>query len=554
MAYEVILTNNKNSAKLTYKRKEAIQIAQSIHQYVADQGFYLPSRYSTLFGKSFKTNTVNRAALASMSITQLQRQHKQACEAKAMNFFTDVDTGECFYDDYVELAKAFYTLRASQPAVYALFKHKTNNHYLKQLVALATTKHRLDPVWNYKKSKLIRGIWYRFLQDTRIHELYQPMHLMLTVPHKNGQWKGKQFYAKEFIAAFNKMRKSRGWQRCIYGGEYGIEVARSGADGLHIHLHSLVFQQSRSLKCGQRRLYPAQLRPGVSMDQTLTRDLVNRYIRLVWKKLTGADVTWYETLYVHRKDENDKYIMEASDSGIPIIDRQGPWTREPAGLSYSIETDGIRGKRKKFYLDNSDPWFQTLSDDERLKHYCDGVMECIKYHFKNDSFKTAKGEWDVELIKDVLKHSRNLRMYSKFGAFYREKRLNYSRLEKEVVEPTDVTLAAEAVDPESDGVCGRMINPYTKELVTVNSGYSLVLSVPELQTHARDKHGGIRAPVSNKDHDIFYKLRPLTPLREVIAAIMKGTDEAFMQVLIFDDFERYKKHGWKGERIETVWA
>lgn len=547
---ELIAANNKTSAKLSWKRKEALQIAASMRDYFQEKGFPLPPAYQHLFGRGFKITEAGKkqthsqlvhqapelfgneenislqAAVYAQEIQDLKKQYNQAREQRAVRFFTDRETGECFYDDYVELAKAYYTLRNNSPAVYALFKHTTNNHYLKQLVATCCSRHRLDPVWNYRKSKLIRGLWYRFLQNSRVHEVHQPMHLMLTVPHKDGQWRGKEFYAREFIDKFNQLRKYRGWKRLMYGGEYGIEVTRSGKDGLHIHLHSLVFQRKE-----------------------FSRDLANRYIRKIWRHLTGAEVTWYETLYVYRKDAAGKFIMEASDGGIPVLDKSGKYTDDV--YNYSLETEGIRGKKKKFYLDDREVWFMDLTDDEKLKYYCDGVMECIKYHFKTDCFKAKDGSWDVELMKDVLKHSRNLRMYSKFGAFYREKSLNYSRLEKpdKPTLPDDETqIAAEGINPDSDGVEGRILNPYTAKPAEAGD-YSVVLALPEEQPHSKDKNGNVRAPVSNQVHDIFFKIRHGTSIREVISAIMVSQYE---RILIQADLERLQKFGWRAPRGEVL--
>lgn len=603
-----IYANNKTSAKLSWKRKEAINIAQSIHRWFEDKGFYLPASIRTIFGRAFKTTettkqhvsmevmkqhdlrndpahllayqahvakhrkagTVARAprhyltfsleayqdftcrpaykacklesklpytfddftrmkylVLKKDLIRKLKKEHEQNSVDKALRFFTDRETGECFYDEYVELARAYYTLRASMPAVYALFKHPGKDFFQKQLVAMSCSTHRLDPVWNYKKSKLIRGLWYRFLQKSKVHEHYQPMHLMLTVPHKDGHWMGKRFYASEFIKKFNVLRKYPEWNQYIYGGEYGIEVTRKGASGLHIHMHCLVFQKKQ-----------------------YTRDEVNAWIHEKWNDLTGAEITWYETLYVNKKDESGKYIMDESAGAIPVLDKSGSWTDEVH--SYSMETAFISGKRKKFYLDESEPWFAALTADEKLKHYCDGVMECIKYHFKTDCFKDKSGEWDIDLMKDVLMHSRKLRMYSKFGAFYREKSLNYSKIEKPQA-PEDLTAAAaEGISPIDDGVAGRLINPFTKQEAEFGT-YSRILSVPELQLHAKDTAGNIRAPVDNQDHEAYYKIKHDMPITRVVAALMRGTDEELSQILIQSDFDRFKRYGWKGKR-EKVWV
>lgn len=553
---ELVATNNKSSAKLSWKRKEALQIASSIRQYFADKGMDLPQAYSSLFGRGFKiadttkhaavrsvirqaqdlfpedvANQEVRNALADQELRDMKREHQLANERRAIRFFTDRETGECFYDDYVELAKAYYTLKNNMAGVYALFKHEKNDHYLKQLVTMCCSRHRLDPVWNYKKSKLIRGLWHRYLQSSRVHEHYQPMHLMLTVPHGKGQWMGKEFYAREFIEKFNLLRKYSGWKRLMYGGEYGIEVTRSGKDGLHIHLHSLVFQRKE-----------------------FSRDLANRYIRKAWNKLTGATVTWYETLYVHQKDANGKYILDASEGGVPVLDRRGNYSLDQNLNIYDIETQGIRGKRKKFYLDEREEWFRDLTPEQKLKHYCDGVMECIKYHFKTDCFKNKDGKsWDVELMREVLANSKNLRMYSKFGAFYREKALNYSRLEKEPkLEDDQTALLAEQIDPESDGVEGRVNNPYTGELATAGT-YVVALALPQLMLHARDKKGSVVAPITGRDHEIYFKIVPRLAIRKVVRAIMRGSPGDYREILTQDDFKRFDEYGWNAPAGKLIY-
>jgi len=549
---QVVLANNKTSAKLSWKRREALSIAQSIHQYFEDRGFPLPASHRTIFGRKFKATESVKAqtrvlvmqdlkeagqekpsaaemlVLKKQKLQQLRAAGEREKISVATRYFTDQETGECQHEELIELARAYYTLRNSSPAVYALFKHKTNNHYLKQLVALACSSHRLDPVWNYKKSKLIRGLWFRYLQETKIHEQYQPMHLMLTVPHKNGEWKGKRFYAREFIERFNKLRKFPGWKRCIYGGEYGIEVTRKGNSGLHIHMHCLVFQHKH---------------PSKKFGRIGQRDLVNRYVRMMWRRLTGAEITWYETLYVHRKDESGKFMMEETAEGVPFLDKSGSYEDE-SGNAHVIDSQLIRGKRKKFYLDDSDPWFGALPAEEKLKHYCDGVLECIKYHFKTDCFKGKAGTWDVELMREVLQHSRYLRMYSKFGAFYREAKLNYSRIEKAVI-PEDLTvLAAEGIAPCEDGVENRVTNPYNGR-PAIKGDYKRVLSLPEIALHARDKKGNIRAPVNHTMQEIFYAVRDDVDIGKVISGIMQNKLE---HILEEEDLRRLREHGWRAPR------
>lgn len=535
-ARDIVLANHKNSAKLSWKRKQAISMVSAIHEYFEDIGYPLPSSSRALFGKKFKKTAIVRNTAIQKGkgqyLDEVKRQkadHDAQAIQKALEYFTDKETGECKYDDLIELARAFYILRYALPAQWSIFKSPEGKQE-KQLVSAFHTGHRLDPIWNLKKSQLIRGIWYRFLQETKIHEMYQPMHLMLTVPHKDGTWQGKRFYAREFIKKFNQLRKMPGWKRCIYGGEYGIEVTRKGSSGLHIHMHCLVFQYRQA---------------GMDMRNKNQRDLVNRYIRIMWRKLTGSTITWYETLYVHRKDENGKFIMEKTADGIPFLDRAGQYEKEDEPGIYDLNTELIRGRKKKFYLDQREEWFQNLTAEEQLKYFCDGVMECIKYHFKTDCFKTKDGRWDVELMREVLQHSRYLRMYSKFGEFYREKRLNYSRLEKDIPADDMTALADEGVNIKTDGIEGRVINPFTGEPAKKGE-YINVLAVPDALTYIKDKKGTAIAPVARSDQDKYFRVRDDVDIGTLKLAVMANRYE---QVLIEEDLHRLRDRGWQTKQL-----
>ena len=46
---------------------------------------------------------------------------------------------------------------------------------------------------------------------------YDLMHLTLTVPHNSDGWRGKKFYFKEIIQAFNQMRKTEEWNALVFG-------------------------------------------------------------------------------------------------------------------------------------------------------------------------------------------------------------------------------------------------------------------------------------------------------------------------------------------------
>lgn len=295
-----------------------------------------------------------------------------------------IDTGE-YLQEYEALFDAYYTLRASTNVLLANFKD--NGRVRPQIISVKHSRHKLDHIWNMRKSQMIRKVWRELLSKDRLHEQYTPMHMVLTVPHKDGTWMGKKFYGKELIAFFNILRKYPVFKKCVYGGEYGTETTK-GEHGLHTHIHALIFQYKH-----------------------VSTNKFREELSEIWKRLTGGNL-FYKTLYVHRK-EHGAWITE----NIPAKVVQGD--EEEFTLEEAYD------RRKKFYLDNRNPWYKSLSDEEKVEVYNRAILECIKYHFKNESFKDENGEYDIDFIKEILQESKGLRMYSKFGAFYNDKRLNY---------------------------------------------------------------------------------------------------------------------------------
>lgn len=530
-----VLMNNKFSAKLSWKRKVNLDLASRVFEYLEDQGFRL-SKYDIDFrdktpklsettlleitkevysldlendfdhharygkyvsrfkdrAKSFEQYTEDQYQKRIAEKRQaIKREMKHNTLSKELEYLTDPETGECLYDEYAELAKMAYTLKKFNKACYAIFQN--GKSYMQQFIAAWYSKHRMDEVWNWRKSQLIRRLWREFLLETKLYEEYKPMHLMLTVPHTKDGWKGKQFYGAELIEKFNFMRKRPEWKKYIYGGEYGLEVTRKGNSGLHIHLHCLVFQ-----------------RKGYSVNE------VRDWIYKQWHNLTEAKIMHYESLYIYRKDPKTGHYYRNKETGNKI----------------------------KFYLDQSDSWYRTLKGEDKLKAYVNGVMECIKYHFKNDNFRDEEGNWDIELIKDILNQSKNLRFYSKFGAFYTEKRLNYSRIENEpeeenVMDAEDHDFEGEEMENDdlngsTDGVEENLLNPYTLKPAKKHE-YIRVLSTPEFIRHM-PKDSGYQPIVSNSDHNHFYAIRNDMDLKEIMKNIGRGS---FNMVLAAPDYERF---------------
>ncbi|GAB4049401.1 hypothetical protein [Spirosoma litoris] len=349
-----------------------------------------------------------------------------------------------------------------------------------QPLAFWYSKHRLDNVWNWRKSQIIRNRYYRFLETATdeagvlLLDYYKPVHMVLTVPHENGLWKGKRFFARELIKAFTAMRKEPEWKQYVYAGEYGIEVKRSKhGHGLHIHLHSFILQN-----------------PAYSVEHV--RAVIDR----LWRKQTGNESTYsgihYETLYTWKRDGKNNIILDKK--GNPIKD-----------------------------------YIQPGQSD--LNHYLSGVLECIKYHFKPDCIQTREGKYDIELIDEILCNTKNLRMYSRFGAFYRQSLLNFNVLQQ--TEPEEQpTGFMEAEDYDAwkdeydantsvDGVEERIINPFTGQPAR-RSEFDIAIGKPtDLQYKTKDGPNAYEGYLYKRDSSLF-RIAPKLSLKEVIKYDLKG--------------------------------
>jgi hypothetical protein len=573
---QTLLLNNKKSKKVGFKRKDALTIAAQIRQWLSDRGILLPHTSDRLFGRGFKvTESLKTQAHAEVKkrypdlstdsdhinlyiayrekffkrykiltavnfpaapraytfnpdklfpysfrrftqrrylelkrdqIKKFRREYAEFCEEKALRTFTDRETGEILYDDYSQLARAYYALYQCSPATYAIFKNPNLDTYSSQGITFTCSKHRIDPVWNYVKSKKLRSAVHGWMNEERIHEKYQPMHLVLTVPHPGGVWEGKTFYAREMVEKFNLMRKHPTWNKYIYGGLQCLEITRKGKNGLHIHIHAMVLQRPE-------------------FDRNVVADFISKQ----WEAATGGVKCWYETLYVHKRvNPNDKksaWICDLDERGNKI------WDEERQEY-----------KKRKFYLDERYDWFHNLPDEEKFEQYVTGVLECIKYHFKYESFKTGKkiegtnvDEWDIELIADVLKHSKNLRMFDKFGKLYGVKRLSMGYIEQQASKEVDQGLQVTVPPTESDGVENLITNPYTG-LPAQKGEYIRVLAMPQFLNHYGPQ-SNYRPIIDSKDHDVYFKIKHDIPIRRVIEAIMKKTWE---DILLEAEYQRLR--------------
>lgn len=328
------------------------------------------------------------------------------------------------------------------------------------------SRHRMDFVWNARKSQLIRNKYYNFFKEAKdehgrlLLTHYNPIHLVLTVPHKNGYYKGKSFYARELIADFNKLRKTATFKKYIYGGEYGVEV-KKGDNGLHIHIHSFLLQ------------HPEYSRNEAS--NALVRE---------WRVITGNDSGYsgihYETLYTWKKDSNGKpTMMLDKESGKPV------------------------------------PIKDYLRPGDTLERLIEGVMECIKYHYKPGALERIDGNYDIELIQEVLNNTKNLRMYSRFGAFYKIKELSFNNLDRKD-EPEN-----EETEEDIMGSLDKIhlmvpdIDPETGEENAAN----ILVFVP--LGHIKEPRKGDTELILEKEVRVKSWFKPGTNIKDAIREIIK---------------------------------
>lgn len=411
------------------------------------------------------------------------------------------------FEEFEELASSVYKM-ASPKGIYAVFED--GKEQKSQLIGCHYSRHRLDPVWNYRKSQLIRKVWRNYLGEKKVHREYRPCHLVLTVPHADGEFGGKQFYGRDLIKCFNTLRKRKVWKNNVHGGEYGLEVKKSRNNGLHIHIHSLCF-----------------------IDWETNLNDLRKDLKRAWKRVCKVPdeqniFLHLETLYHYNKDEK-----ETIERVVGIEEN----LNEFGEYNYSEVSETYERKKKVYITKDSD-------DDTYIK----GVMECIKYHFKGDDFYVRDKDHnivkngggypilDVPLFNDVLVHSKGLRLYSKFGFCYQEEMLNYDKL----VEAQETDMEATEVEMGSvDSMESKLVNPI-KCAQSSGNDYKLFIATPSEIKH-------------NPKSDLFNpqepKIRGLQGLFECnshlsSSEVMRGVlMSKYETVMTYEAFEQFR-HNW----------
>lgn len=214
---------------------------------------------------------------------------------------------------------------------------------------------------------------------------YDLMFLTLTVPHTENGFRGEKFYQKQIRTAFNLMRKTDAWLKWVYGGEFGIEITK-GENGLHIHIHSLIFVKRA----------------------TQNRNKIYRMIFMEWNKYTvdpsNTRTSFDEKTIAGIKKGNslltDEDIQKLNPQGSTFVDLSTIYTW----------SNGVKKRAKEF----------------GSKEMMIAVMEAISYHFEPQAFDKANGEFNIPLLIELLPKLYNLRIYDRFGILYRESPLSLS--------------------------------------------------------------------------------------------------------------------------------
>lgn len=478
--------------------------------------------------------------------------------------------GEDLKDAYHQLAKLHYIIKDRNYSLGAAQITDERAAIETQPVMHLYSRNRLDQVWNFRKQHLIRSIYFHYIQEGLASGLFDnllPVHITLTVPRdEKGEFQGQRFYGSRLLELFNSMRKTLFWKMATYGGEYGVETTGGGRrkknekekkrkPGLHTHIHSFTllhrtFQMPLD-KEGRYKLPVKQMVeelryalppeefvevPKEGNNPYTRRKIKEKFLETFhnkrvtlnwfqnrlfnqWNELTNATQIWVEQLYCFKKNDAGEYITEYVPSNRPEDIRELLAEDEKEFFAedeiYNQIEKGyapeLKKVRKKFRVDH------TSSPED----YVAGVLECIKYHFKGDTFQDENGNYDYELMAEVLRETKGKRLYSRFGAFYANPDLNFS---KDLHE--DDEAEAMPADHQEDELMGKaanalqnIINPITFELAAPED-YCLALYKPEDRKHNSRYYQADPYTSREKDFSKFSFLSNQVPVSDILKAAM----------------------------------
>lgn len=331
-----------------------------------------------------------------------------------------------------------------------------------------TCKSRICYICNSERSRLYRRKWKKYLLETHPELLcaYDPMHLTLTVPHKEGKFHGLEHYSRLLKQKFNKLRQGKMWKQYVKGGKMATEFTRNGENGLHIHIHALLFihksQGNRNAlhkiilkEWNKLTMDPAQGRENFTDEQIDSICRGNSFIKFDWVKENlnpnGATMIGLENLY-------------------RLTSKPGKFSR-PAG----------NGKFKTYVS----PFIKSgvIENIDEVMH---GVMEVMKYHFEPISLKKEDGTFNLELIAAVLPTLRNQRLSEAFGCFYYKDPIyhDYPKVEDATVD----NAVSEELESVGETGAGEVIDKETGEILTPDDFQYLVVDIAKCYAGADKFH------------------------------------------------------------------
>lgn len=343
------------------------------------------------------------------------------------------------------------------------------------------------PVCNYTRQKRIRRKYYKWFDDnqelvtvynikakktkyitrTQYHDKYKDdakymfvgmnkydvMHLTLTVPHyKDTGFRGNKYYYDELNTMYWEMRRQKFWADYVFGGEYGIETTNT-ENGLNIHIHSLIFVKRF----------------------TQSRNVLHKEILRYWNKIT---VNEHNT----RREFTPEVRALIKKSNRTIDDEFITKLNPMGGTLLTLET---------IFSWNSERTDKVRAKDFGSEQMLFAVMEAISYHFEPHAFDKDTGEYDLELLSELMPVVYGKALYKKFGCLHGEKSLNinYSSAQEQLQEDLKDTADIEGKDSVYE------VNEDTGEIVQVRKFF---LCNPAYINHYGERNEDIKISISQK--------------------------------------------------------
>lgn len=471
----LVKSNNRHAYKISRKFKQQIDLSKQIAEYLKTIG---------------------------LDITHFKK-YKEVGKS-----CIDFSTGEVLNEAYAE----------NQRLIHYYFELRKRGAFLKQFKKSGKTqirnaiysRHRLCAVANYLKYKRLSKIWRGYMQ-TNFEKLQEhtPLHVVLTVPHKEGVWNGKTFFAVDLIKKFQQLRNKTKCKKYFAGGEYNCENKQSpNGNGIHSHLHILCFM-------------PKQY----SINEA-REEIVNE-----WQRLTGGFMVHCESLYYKEK------VVHQYAENLQDWQKTEKW-------------------QKRYISSNS-----TAQDWEK------GMLECLKYHFKSDDYvqkelspngnyitkKIGKTvQYDISLIKTILDNTENVNLYGRFGFCYNDTTLNLNHKKDDAPAPSEADTQASGEGEEV--TMGKIengeaysVNPETLEKLEDNDFTLLYCTRPETLFYFHKWHK-TRAFEPKKIKDIMrekyiYEVNELLSVPQQMSLVSKGD---FFGLLTLESYQKYQKEELAG--------